>query len=354
VCVYGTPVGLPRWNPPDAGPQGAGGVVVAVSGSGAWAHVTDPSEDWGSAGEGGEGGGGGGGGGSDGPDAHRAGPEETRGERNGDIFRGGRSGPGAVVAVVVAGRGTEAAHGRERRAVAVAAAEGEETSESLSDPPEDPKRQRSTTETALSADGESRSSVVAATNGDATVATSTSPDDEGQVRGAAGVSNSPRSAVLAGHPASVSTSAFTGASPPPPPPPPPPPQADAGTQRSAPWETETAAPEWLPAPQEPPGDGGEPVGGQRRAVSVVPPSLGASPFPALSEWGQEDGAMAPFVPDLLLAEVGPDMISRAEGPEVLWSEAAREGEGTVKHLTHFYFNKNSQMTFDINPNGRGH
>ncbi|KAG7267809.1 hypothetical protein CRUP_003623, partial [Coryphaenoides rupestris] len=68
---------------------------------------------------------------------------------------------------------------------------------------------------------------------------------------------------------------------------------------------------------EPPGAGGKPVGGQRPPVSFDLQSLDTSPFPALSEWGQEDGATAPFVPDLLLAEVGPDMMSKPEGPEVV-------------------------------------
>ncbi|CAL8315989.1 unnamed protein product [Merluccius merluccius] len=212
-------------------------------------------------------GGGGGGGGGDGPDARRARPGETRSRGNGDITGGGRSGPGPD-------GGGKAARGRERREAE--AEEEAQTSESPAETADDGSRP--TPDAALSADQERGTPVASATEGNATA------------------------------------TAATGA----------PPQADP--QRSAAWEKEAA-------PGGPPSRGppGASAGGQSPQIlgtvsSASAPSPGASPFPALSEWGGQDGATAPFVPDLLLAEVGPDAMPKPEAPEGLWSEAARESE----------------------------
>ncbi|CAL8313207.1 unnamed protein product [Lota lota] len=293
LCVYGAPVYLPRRNSLD--PPQDRLLVAGGGGSGASVHATDPSEVDGSAG-----GGDGGGGGSDGPRARGARPGEARGARSGDVrFGGGRWGPGVY-------SDREEVRRRERRAV--------ETQESLSEPGED--QSQPAPYTADSLDSERRTPGVSATEGNVTAlatrgATSTSPDD-GQAPAEA--VHAPRSA-LSGPPASGSApTSPTGALP----------QADARDQRFAALEKE-------PTPGWPSSQGPQDVsaGGQRPQIlgpiPSVSPSLGAPPFPGLAEWGQ-DGVTAPMVPDLLLAEVGPDVMPKPEGPESLWSEAVSDSE----------------------------
>lgn len=65
----------------------------------------------------------------------------------------------------------------------------------------------------------------------------------------------------------------------------------------------------------------------------------------LSIWGHE-GATASSLPDPLLPEIGPNLMPREDGPESLWTEAARPGGGeseiSVKH--HSYGGKTSCST----------
>ena len=106
-----------------------------------------------------------------------------------------------------------------------------------------------------------------------------------------------------------------------------PPQADAIEQRSAARDEDPAP--GLPSSQEPPEGPAEGQGPQVPGPTPsVAPSLGAPPFPVMVEWGP-DGATAPIVPDLLLAEVGADVMPKTEGPESLWSEAESDSEGEV-------------------------
>ncbi|TMS12282.1 Armadillo-like helical domain-containing protein 4 [Larimichthys crocea] len=56
--------------------------------------------------------------------------------------------------------------------------------------------------------------------------------------------------------------------------------------------------------------------------SPIPPSVFAST--PLSIWGH-DGATISSLPDPLLAEIGPNLMPKEDGPESLWTEAARPG-----------------------------
>ncbi|XP_029318855.1 uncharacterized protein armh4 isoform X2 [Cottoperca gobio] len=60
--------------------------------------------------------------------------------------------------------------------------------------------------------------------------------------------------------------------------------------------------------------------------SPIPPSVFASPRTSthLSVWGH-DGATTSSLPDPLLPEIGPNLMPREDGPESLWTEAARPG-----------------------------
>ncbi|XP_034999686.1 armadillo-like helical domain-containing protein 4 [Hippoglossus stenolepis] len=56
--------------------------------------------------------------------------------------------------------------------------------------------------------------------------------------------------------------------------------------------------------------------------SPIPPSVLVST--ALTDWGH-DGATTSSLPDPLLPEIGPNLMPREDGPESLWTEAARPG-----------------------------
>ncbi|GAA6231076.1 uncharacterized protein LOC121199905 [Lates japonicus] len=60
--------------------------------------------------------------------------------------------------------------------------------------------------------------------------------------------------------------------------------------------------------------------------SPIPPSVFASPRTStpLTIWGH-DGATTSSLPDPLLPEIGPNLMPREDGPESLWTEAARPG-----------------------------
>ncbi|XP_044026225.1 uncharacterized protein LOC122863627 isoform X2 [Siniperca chuatsi] len=66
--------------------------------------------------------------------------------------------------------------------------------------------------------------------------------------------------------------------------------------------------------------------------SPIPPSVFVSSTP-LSIWGH-DGATISSLPDPLLPEIGPNLMPREDGPESLWTEAARpSGVDTVVPLS---------------------
>lgn len=62
--------------------------------------------------------------------------------------------------------------------------------------------------------------------------------------------------------------------------------------------------------------------------SPIPPSVYGSPRLSTpsSIWGR-DGATISSLPDPLLPEIGPNLMPREDGPESLWTEAARPGGG---------------------------
>lgn len=70
--------------------------------------------------------------------------------------------------------------------------------------------------------------------------------------------------------------------------------------------------------------------------SPIPPSVFVSPRTStlLSIWGHE-GATVSSLPDPLLPEIGPNLMPREDGPESLWTEAARpvggESDKTERH-----------------------
>ena len=78
-----------------------------------------------------------------------------------------------------------------------------------------------------------------------------------------------------------------------------------------------------------------PSAGVQRLTShtPIPPSVFVSPRTStpLTIWGH-DGATISSPPDPLLPEIGPNLMSREDGPESLWTEAARSGGGESKNL----------------------
>lgn len=72
--------------------------------------------------------------------------------------------------------------------------------------------------------------------------------------------------------------------------------------------------------------------------SPAPLALFASPLTStsLSVWGH-DGATPSSLPDPLLPEIGPNLMPREDGPESVWTEAARPGGGKSEqhhNMTH--------------------
>lgn len=67
--------------------------------------------------------------------------------------------------------------------------------------------------------------------------------------------------------------------------------------------------------------------------SPIPPSVFVSlrTSTPLSIWGH-DGATVSSLPDPLLPEIGPNLMPREDGPESLWTEAARPGGGKSRKL----------------------
>ncbi|KAF3849673.1 hypothetical protein F7725_019392 [Dissostichus mawsoni] len=81
----------------------------------------------------------------------------------------------------------------------------------------------------------------------------------------------------------------------------------------------------LPSSTEPPNSG---LWIQKlTSRSPIPPSVFASPqtYTHLSIWGH-NGATMSSLPDPLLPELGPNLMPREDGPESLWTEAARPGD----------------------------
>nr|XP_046229176.1 armadillo-like helical domain-containing protein 4 isoform X2 [Scatophagus argus] len=80
----------------------------------------------------------------------------------------------------------------------------------------------------------------------------------------------------------------------------------------------------LPSATEPPNPGER----TRKITShsPIPPTIFASPQTSthVSIWGH-DGATVSSLPDPVLPEMGPNLTPREEGPESLWTEAARPG-----------------------------
>lgn len=90
-------------------------------------------------------------------------------------------------------------------------------------------------------------------------------------------------------------------------------------------DTETS----FPSSTEPPDPG---AGIQKLTPhSPIPPSVFVSPQTSthLSLWGH-DGATMSSLPDPLLPEIGPNLMPREDGPESLWTEAARPGGGKIR------------------------
>lgn len=87
----------------------------------------------------------------------------------------------------------------------------------------------------------------------------------------------------------------------------------------------------LPSSTEPPNSG---LWIQKlTSRSPIPPSVFASPqtYTHLSIWGH-NGATMSSLPDPLLPELGPNLMPREDGPESLWTEAARPGDGKCEIL----------------------
>lgn len=85
----------------------------------------------------------------------------------------------------------------------------------------------------------------------------------------------------------------------------------------------------FPSSTDPP-----PPGGQIQKLtsySPIPPSVGVSPriSTPLSIWGH-DAATISSLPDPLLPDIGPNLMPREDGPESLWTEAARPSGGKLK------------------------
>ena len=84
----------------------------------------------------------------------------------------------------------------------------------------------------------------------------------------------------------------------------------------------------LPSSTEP----GEPIQ-KLSSHSPIPPLVFLSPRTStpLSVWSH-DGATTSSLPDPLLPEIGPNLMPREDGPESLWTEAARPGGGRSRKI----------------------
>lgn len=64
----------------------------------------------------------------------------------------------------------------------------------------------------------------------------------------------------------------------------------------------------------------------QKVFSHTPVFVSPQTSTSLSVWSQ-DGATASSLPDPLLPEIGPNFMPKEDGPESLWTEAARPGGG---------------------------